>query len=121
MRFCGSLCPVGNAVRLFHLGLTFFVFYVLLTNPRSGEAGSQTVSRLCQTLPSVSPDLHLSWQKHTAFFVLVICLLSLALLLYLTASCMDPGYLAKAEPQLMQPGKPSPNTGKVLLHHCRRC
>ena len=116
MRCCSCLCQVGNAVRLFHLALTFFVFYVLLTNPHSGElgpvwlggtgAGRCAVLRRGLTCPGPA-DLHVAWQRRTGFFVVVVALLSLALLLYLTASCMDPGYLPK--PSLSSEAPPSPD------------
>ena len=35
--YCGSICKVGNAVRLSHFIITFFVFYVMLTNEHSGK------------------------------------------------------------------------------------
>ena len=35
--YCGSICKVGNAVRLSHFIITFFIFYVMLTNDHSGK------------------------------------------------------------------------------------
>lgn len=78
---CSRICKLGNAVRLFHFLLTFFIFYLLLTNSNS--------------------ELYKAWKSHSAYFICLVVLLSFSLLLYLVASLLDPGYQPKMDPALI--------------------
>jgi len=124
---CGSICNVGNAVRLSHFILTFFVLYVMLTNQHSGmpATDSLAITTLCLslpvlvrgqkgmkfnmnewnsgwllTVPSSFLDLHHAWKEKNAYFICLVTLLSVSLFLYLVASFIDPGFLPKSDPPL---------------------
>ncbi len=103
MGWCGGVCKVSNAVRLFHVLLTLFILYVLLTNPHSGKVVTfPTQLSLCPPdMFALFSELNKAWRSKDMSFFVLISLLSVSLLLYLIASLVDPGYLPKVEPSLL--------------------
>lgn len=95
---CSRLFSLDCAVRMLHFLLTFFVFYVLITNEDSGKPTVLNVVIAFLTVP-ILIDLHRAWASKNGYFICLVCLLSVSFLLYLLSSLVDPGFLPKPEPK----------------------
>lgn len=101
---CARLFSLDAAVRMLHFLLTFFVFYVLITNEESGMPSAYSFRvKACKRCLILSVhillDLHKAWASKNGYFIGLVCLLSVSFLLYLLSSLVDPGFLPKPDPK----------------------
>ena len=99
---CARLFSLACAVRMLHFLLTFFVFYVLITNEDSGMYSVYIfhINTISNTFCLYALlDLHKAWASKSGYFIGLVCLLSVSFLLYLLSSMVDPGFLPKPDPK----------------------